>query len=433
MSHAALLYDVEQPMSLLLENRPYTVTPDGKQRTFCFRPDEIVSVLSLDTEGQVCNDIVTFAELGDGAQKRIVRLPAVASGRLEAWHLSWETVQAALDAGCALHQKRRPIAVPTDGQRWTEWLAALAVPQLNAEYVRRRLCQEHAFNIKAQQMPLVPGLGMVTDRSFTSYIRVQSNLKQHVDVDLSDTQVVFLLGLLPSVGPSAELSNWLKRCLSPILMPEVLNLGRYSLTKFEARLKNTVMQIDSLLQRTDAVQLVRHFGCSLALGIYMPDARMLISIALGDAVVALFDASGELVRSTYSAAPGDASERQRLQRNGYEISRNGSHIVGTEINVSRALGLLAYKSTPTKEYSRAYGAISAMPEISIQRLAANEQVWMCAARGSQLRRTKLKQLGSALVASTAKSTQTLCKQVAAELELSDILLARLDVGATAQM
>lgn len=425
MSQNPAIVDLNTPICLLLENRPYTLSPDGNTRTFCFRSDEIVSILRQAEHG-IKNEIVVFEELDNIREKFLVRLPGVVSGVLENWHLNFDTIKEDLDNGWTLCRKRARISI--SGEGWEEWLDSLQVPMLNPDYIKKRLCEEHAFNLKVQMVPTEPRIGMViSDSDRTQYIRVQSKLKKDVDVDLSDSQIIYLLGLTSSVGPSSELAVWLKRSLSQILVPELLNLGRYKFSRFETRLKNTIMQLDSLLhQKEEMAESLKLSGAGLSLGIYMPDAKLLISFALGDAAVALFDAKGSVARHTTCPQVSDPDEQVRVQRNGYSVDSEKQVISGTEIGVGRALGLYDYKSTVTKEYSRAYGAISAMPEVAIQRLTDGESVWLLNARASELSKAKLETMGSQL--SNDTSSQKLCRDLCTEHQLSDAMLSRLDVG-----
>lgn len=431
--------DLEQPMSLLCHKRPYLLSPDGLFREFFFRPSDLVSVLvKRDGAESISNELTTFSELASLASlPHVIRLPGTSNGKLTKWHLGWDTVSPLLENGYIPYVNRQPIEnFPSNHQNlvYLEWLDQAEVPVLDSAYVRKRLCEEHAHNLKAQYVPLVPSIGMLVNPETTAYLRLQSALKRDVDVDLSDSQMLFLLGILPSLGPSSEVSKWLKRFLPQILMPEILNLGRFKGNKFEMRLKNTVMQLDNYMQQNAILpDLCNDSGSSLSLAVYMPDARLVISIALGDAVVLIFDEKGNLLRHTYSLLPGDSSERQRIQQNGYTLEPGGEVIAGSQLNASRGLGLFKFKSTASKNYSRAYGAISSMPEISIQRLSSGEPVWLCHARASQLRRPLLAQLGNLIASGQQSSSQKLCNEFSEQLGLSDFMISKLDVGQTAMM
>ena len=381
----------------------------------------------MQSKDGIKNEIVVFEELDNLRDKYLVRLPGVVSGVLDNHHLNFDTIQKDLDNGCTLRRKRATISL--SGESWAEWLDRLEVPVLNPEYIRRRLCEEHAFNLKVQMVPTAPRIGMVVaDSDRTQYIRVQSKLKKDVDVDLSDSQIIYLLGLTFSVGASSELAAWLKRSLSQILVPELLNLGRYKFTRFETRLKNTIMQLDSLLhQKQDMAETLKLSGAGLSLGIYMPDAKLLISFALGDASVVLFDAKGSVIRHTACPQLDASQEQVRIQRNGYSVDSEKQVISGTSIGIARALGVYDYKSTLTKEYSRAYGAISAMPEVTIQRLTDGESVWLLNARASELSKAKLQQIGS-LFLNTESSSQKVCKELCNQHQLGDAMLSRLEGG-----
>lgn len=425
--------DFELAFPLLCEGRPYTLDLTNKTVTFCFRPDETISVLRAQN-GQVVNDISTFQQLKEISEKHIVRLPGMAGGRLNHWHLGYDSIVSSLAKGEILRLNRANQSLPTeDSIDWIEWLDNLKVPQLNVDYIRKRLCEEHAHNIKAQYVPIVPSIGMLVNPEKTPYLRLSTVLKEHVDVDFSDTTTMFLLGILPSYGEKNDVALWLKKYLPQILMPEVLNNGRLSHSKFETRLKNTFMQIDHYLHEKEYQETIHdRSGAGLALGVYIPDARLVISIALGDSVILIFDEKGQYVRSTYSLAPGDGPERMRIQKNGYMLASNGC-LGDTSLNVSRALGLFAYKSTCAKPYSRAYGAISSTPEVSIQRLSNNEPFWLCTGKASQLQRSSIAPIGAAIAENRSLNAQRLCAKLSQQFELSDLMISKLEVGMTVRM
>lgn len=420
MSQNPEVLDLDTPISLLLENRPYTLSADGRTRRFCFRPTEIISVLQLDDQDQVSNHLTTFEQLANISLPHAVRLPGVANGRLDGWHLSWASVKEELEKGSSLRRNRSIITEQSSVFEWSVWFDIVKVPFLNAEYVRHRILTEHTFNLKVQQIPSAPLIGRIS-HSKSLELKLKSVLKKDVDLDLSLVQPIYVIGIVPLVGDSPLLGEWVQQHLAQIVLPEMLNVNHFGYDKFTKRLQNMIMQIDNLIYQTDleCKKNSQTSGCGLAISIYIPNALLLISIALGDASIAVFNSQDCLLRSTISAGPNDPAEQSRI-RSALESP--------SELGVSRSLGLYQYKRTENKDYSRAYGAVSAMPEVSVQRLHKNDSFWVCCSRASQFSRTKLQSVGTFLasLSDSTRSVQTLSQSLAEKFDMNDFILAKLN-------
>lgn len=421
MSQNPRIKDLDSPISLLLKNRPYTLSADGNERIFCFRLSETIAVLQLDGD-DVSNKLMTFADLALLKPPFIVRLPGVAGSRLARWHLTSSSVSTELALeGVALKRNRSDLEFDSNMQddRWDAWLDSLEVPLLNSDFVRQRIFTQHTFNLQVQQFASAPLIGRPPCTTSLE-LKLKSILKRDVDLDLSPSQAIYVVGIIPIAGTNAGLANWTRQYFAQIVLPEMLNLGHYTYDKFTRRLQNVIMQIDNLVYQTDleCKEQSQTSGCGLAIAIYIPDALSLVSIVLGDAAISVHSTKdGSLFRYTVSPSAADPGESSRVKTVEFP----------TALGVSRGLGIFHYKKSGGKDYSRAYGTISACPEVSIQRLSKDQEFWVCCSRSSQLQRTKLENVGKYLAAqqSSIRSIQTIAQTLGQECDIEDLILAKL--------
>ena len=97
------------------------------------------------------------------------------------------------------------------------------------------------------------------------------------------------------------------------------------------------------------------------------------------------------------------------------------------IGATRGFGHFALKSTRTKPYSRANGAVSAVPDVATVRMAPDEHMWLALGTGELMDSLANERLVGTLYEEQG-SAQAKCRKLADGAAPSGLLVAELYAG-----